>query len=192
MIELTEKQNTDGKCGFVDAHGRWVIDPIFDEVYWNFSEGLVCARIGKKLGFINMVGEWVIAPSFDDAWHFREGVAAVKYKGEWGFITRSGKWIVYPVSEDAVSKFYSAPAPQENDVAHEPKVKSNKSRGVFRYGINLNKYGDAIWEGLSNLGYGEGDDIPYFHFVECCEECGLSAEDIKVEKFARKFGVNIG
>ena len=192
MIELIEKQNAEGKCGFVDRHGRWVIDPLFDEVYDDFSEGLVWARVGKKLGFIDILGEWIIAPSFDDAWHFRKGVAAVKYKDKWGFINKVGEWIIYPVADEDADKYYCAVPRLVENVKSEPKVKSVKSRGVFRYGINLTKYGSAIWEALTKLGYDKGDDIPYFHFVECCEECGINAEDLEVDKFAAKFGVSIG
>ena len=51
---------------------------------------------------------------------------------------------------------------------------------------------EKVWQALEQLGYNRGDDIPYFHFNECCEELGFDVDDINVEKFAKSYDVNIG
>lgn len=54
-----------------------------------------------------------------------------------------------------------------------------------------NKFGD-IWQALEELGYNQGDDIPYFHFNECCEELDIDVDDIDIDRFAERYDVNIG
>ena len=48
--------SVNGKWGFIDTKGNWVIKPEFDEVQ-NFSEGMSCAKKGNKWGFIALSGE---------------------------------------------------------------------------------------------------------------------------------------
>lgn len=111
----------DGKWGYIDNQGEWVIQPSFDKVM-PFSEGLAAANIGYKFdpldadkcqtgkwGYIDKTGQWAIEPSFESAESFREGFAKVNvgavfrpYQGisltggKWGFINKDGSWFIQP------------------------------------------------------------------------------------------------
>ncbi len=50
--------------GYIDATGKMVITPQFDDAR-EFSHGFAAVKIGKKWGFINKTGQMVIAPQFD-------------------------------------------------------------------------------------------------------------------------------
>ena len=53
----------DGKIGYFNAKGEWVIEPKF-EVGRKFKNGYAAVRVDRKWGFINLEGEWVIEPKF--------------------------------------------------------------------------------------------------------------------------------
>lgn len=84
-----------GKEGYVDAMGRVVIKPQFDEVGTEFSEGLARIRVGEKWGYIDKTGKIVISPQFDYAFGFSEGLAAV-ISGRCGYIDKSGRIVINP------------------------------------------------------------------------------------------------
>jgi hypothetical protein len=81
-----------GKWGFIDTSGKWVIHPVFDEVR-NFSEGLAGAKEGEKWGYITSSGEWAIQPFCKRAEDFSEGLARVieKNSSSWNYIDKTGK-----------------------------------------------------------------------------------------------------
>lgn len=54
----------DGKKGFYDPSGKWIITPQFDGVR-DFKNGYAAAKVGKKWGMIDKTGKWVIQPNFD-------------------------------------------------------------------------------------------------------------------------------
>jgi len=74
------------KTGFMDAHGRFVIEPRYDEAA-PFSEGLARVAIHEhgeeQIGFVNHQGEFVIAPKFNtdsdfkNSSDFSEGLAGL-------------------------------------------------------------------------------------------------------------------
>ena len=65
----------DGKWGFIDQAGDWVIQPQFGRV-GPFFEGLARASTGDdQWGFIDQAGNWVIQPKFYWVWTFSEGLA---------------------------------------------------------------------------------------------------------------------
>lgn len=85
----------DGKVGFVNPDGKWVVEPIYTKVH-HFHEGLAQVRLGTVWGFVDPQGNEVIAPQFDDLGDFKNGFAPAK-KGEfWGIIDKSGKFVVEP------------------------------------------------------------------------------------------------
>ena len=58
--------NGEKKYGLVNEKGKWVAEPIFDELGDEFDEhGLLQARIGNKWGCINRRGKWVVKPEFE-------------------------------------------------------------------------------------------------------------------------------
>ncbi|EAH9640326.1 WG repeat-containing protein, partial [Campylobacter coli] len=54
-----------GKYGFIDKNGEFVIKPNFDDA-WYFREGLAKVGLNGKYGFIDKSGKIVIEPIFDD------------------------------------------------------------------------------------------------------------------------------
>lgn len=107
----------DGKQGFVDKTGQWVIEPKYDWV-WPFSDGFaLVAVIGEKsrpatdrekeqaaqssgarrdvwlkgvYGFVTADGKEIVAPQYDSAWPYRENLAWVEKGGKIGYIDFEG------------------------------------------------------------------------------------------------------
>lgn len=64
----------DGKWGFIDKTGQFVIAPIF-ELSRNFSEGLALVKYDRLYGYIDKNGDFVINPQYPSAGDFSENVA---------------------------------------------------------------------------------------------------------------------
>jgi hypothetical protein len=69
----------DGKYGYIDAKGDWVVPPRFD-VAGDFSaNGLAPIKENGKWGYIDAKGDWAILPRFDEIGDFSaNGLAVVK------------------------------------------------------------------------------------------------------------------
>lgn len=101
----------DGRWGYIDASGAWVIPPRFAETQ-EFSEGLAPAcrddcQGENSWGYINRAGNWVIPPRFGLASPFSDGVAAIctgacwvpKLAGQgpsYGYINKAGDFVIKP------------------------------------------------------------------------------------------------
>jgi hypothetical protein len=87
----------DGKYGYIDLKGNWVIKPQFDFTY-KFSDGLAMIRVGKQYAWIDRTGKIVIEPRDYDAvaQGFSEGRLAVKKDGKWGYIDKTGRTVAEP------------------------------------------------------------------------------------------------
>jgi hypothetical protein len=71
------QQKEDGKYGFIDRSGRYVVDPTFDDAR-PFAEGFAAGRVNKRWGYIGTSGESRIAKIFPFfAGDFAQGLAAV-------------------------------------------------------------------------------------------------------------------
>ena len=90
-----------GKEGYIDATGRIVIKPQFDEVSRYFSEGLAKVKVGDKWGYIDKTGRVVINPQFDGAGAFSEGLAPVKIGEIYGYIDKIGRIVINPQFDSA-------------------------------------------------------------------------------------------
>jgi len=86
---LTFMEDDNGKKGFVDATGRWVIPPRYQSVL-DFSEGLAPVEVNGKWGFIDSAGNEAISPRFDEAYRFLEGVAVVGLGDTYALIDKNG------------------------------------------------------------------------------------------------------
>ncbi|MBQ4151005.1 MAG: WG repeat-containing protein [Clostridia bacterium] len=68
----------DGKIGFINVDGEFVIEPQFDDVCAFSDSGIAPVKFGDKWGFINSSGEFVVEPTIvadrarddGDYWYF--------------------------------------------------------------------------------------------------------------------------
>lgn len=73
--------SADGLWGFVDIHGRMVIEPVYGSVM-AFSKGLAAAQKDGKWGFIDLKGQWRFEPRYDDVTSFdAQGLAWAVERG---------------------------------------------------------------------------------------------------------------
>ena len=70
----------DGKWGFIDRNGIYVIEPTFKDAS-GFSEGYAAVQVGNTWRYVNERGKFSFGHCFDDANDFHEGLALL-YKGE--------------------------------------------------------------------------------------------------------------
>jgi hypothetical protein len=79
-----------GKWGFIDATGKWIIDPQF-EYAGNFADGLAPVIVGGRFGYADQKGKFVINPQYDFGGEFYEGYAIFANAGKWGIIDTKGR-----------------------------------------------------------------------------------------------------
>lgn len=101
--------NTNGRWGFIDESGKYVIEAKFVTVK-PFSEGLAAVvfkdteNAYRNVGYIDQSGRVVIPPQFSGEGGvtgrgFSEGLAAVnvyKDRDRWGYIDKFGKFVIEP------------------------------------------------------------------------------------------------
>lgn len=113
------RSKKDGKWGFRNGSGTFVIPPQFDWVS-HFSEGLAAVMLGKKYGFIDETGGFAIKTRYTEVGDFSEGLARVKIGGatvyptgtslvkrndnNWQFIDTAGN-TVFKIRADEVGDF---------------------------------------------------------------------------------------
>jgi hypothetical protein len=113
------RSKKDGKWGFLNGSGSFVIPPQFDWVS-HFSEGLAAVMVGKKYGFIDETGAFVIKTRYTEAGDFSEGLARVRIGGatvyptgaslvnrkdnNWQYIDKLGN-TVFKIRADEVGDF---------------------------------------------------------------------------------------
>ena len=97
---LSRNKGTNGKYGFVDYDGNWVVEPKFEDAE-DFQEGFACVKLDDKCGFIKADGTYLVEPKFDDAEGFCEGLAEVVLDGRYGFIKTDCTYLVEPKFDDA-------------------------------------------------------------------------------------------
>ncbi|AEH01914.1 WG repeat-containing protein [Lacinutrix sp. 5H-3-7-4] len=84
----------DGKIGFINKNGDWIVEPQFDKVR-AFVNGLAPVLKNKKWGYIDTSGTLVIPHQYRDAEIFsKDGLAPVKLNKFWGFIDKTGKLVI--------------------------------------------------------------------------------------------------
>ncbi|QIU95088.1 WG repeat-containing protein [Bacteroides faecium] len=139
--DLTLQRDKKGRVGLVDAKGKFVVKPKYDEI-GNFEGGLAKVRIKDKFGFINEKGDVVLKVQYSVIEDFVDGVAKIcigaKYNkntddlegGKWGYVEDNGEILIKPIYDDIeyFNKFNIA------------KTKKGKVYGwVSRYGQELIK-----------------------------------------------------
>ena len=74
-----------GKWGFVDHAGAWVIEPQYQDA-GSFSGGFAPVQTASGWGYINQNNELVIADEFSAAKNFQNGIAPVQDGNHWTMI----------------------------------------------------------------------------------------------------------
>jgi hypothetical protein len=104
---LAARRGADGKIGFIDVKGKWVIQPQFDYNHTVFRDGLALVHVGRSgefnVFFIDRAGKPVPIPSVDEkgkpfrfASAFHDGLAVICQDGNYGFANRQGKVVIPP------------------------------------------------------------------------------------------------
>ena len=103
----------EGKWGFVDGTGQYVIEPKYEQVGRFARNGLAPVCVNEKWGYVDRSGQMVIEPQFDRATEFDEkGMAWVEIEGNfrdlmkewglevgryrWGCIDSTGQFVIQP------------------------------------------------------------------------------------------------
>ena len=84
----------DGKGGYIDVHGSWIIQPQFAGQIFDFSESLARVRIGDCFGFVGLDGRMKIPAKLKSASDFHEGLAVYAENGKDGYINRDGNIVI--------------------------------------------------------------------------------------------------
>ena len=88
------------KFGYIDKTGDFVIPPHFDDLCYEYSEGLAAVNVEGKYGFIDKNGDFVITPQFECVLPFAHGIAAVLIEEKYGYIDKSGTIVIPPTFEE--------------------------------------------------------------------------------------------
>lgn len=91
-----------GKYGFVNGDGKWIISPTYQEVK-TFSEKLSSYQLGATWGTINTEGKILGNPKWDKIDNFSGGLAIAELAGKSFLIYPSGE-LAYPEELDRISK----------------------------------------------------------------------------------------
>ncbi|MDD5358838.1 MAG: WG repeat-containing protein [Sulfurovaceae bacterium] len=90
------------KWGYIDASGKVIIKPKFDEVEHFDKYGMALVKHGNGWRYINKTGDFAIKESFESAVDFyNDELAPVKKNNLWGYINRQGEMIIEPKFDDA-------------------------------------------------------------------------------------------
>lgn len=54
-----------GKWGYVNVKGEYIVTPQFDHAFLFSDNGLACVKLGNKYGFVDTTGKIVIEPLYD-------------------------------------------------------------------------------------------------------------------------------
>ena len=82
----------DGKYGYINASGDYVIEPIYDSTS-HFSDGLAPVCYDGKWGYINAEGKVVVPLRFQMASYFEHGRAEVYLNGKAHKINTKGQCV---------------------------------------------------------------------------------------------------
>ncbi|WP_271215759.1 WG repeat-containing protein [Streptosporangium carneum] len=103
-------QALDGRWGYVDQTGRWLVEPALERAK-AFSGGLARFRRDGRWGYLNDQGEIVIEPRFGDAAGFGDGsglgdgagagLAPVRVDEGWCYVDRGGRVVISGPFTDA-------------------------------------------------------------------------------------------
>jgi len=80
----------DGKTGFVNSSGQWVIEPKFDQAA-NFSEKIASFRNAVHWGLVGIDGTLISEAKWDEIKSFSSGTAVAKAGGKFFLLEKGGQ-----------------------------------------------------------------------------------------------------
>ncbi len=89
-----------GKEGFINQSGKYVVPPIYDPGTRPFAEGLANVYKNGKMGYIDRKGRVRIPIKFNEGTSFHNGTAIVNLNGKCGYINKRGVFIIQPVFDE--------------------------------------------------------------------------------------------
>lgn len=106
----------DGKWGFIDSAGEWIIEAQYEAVE-RFRDGLCTVKIDGQWGVIDTTGQVVVEPAYDWYVTFSDDLACVEIDGKYGYIDKTGKVAIQPKFDYAYD-FADGVALARNDKGH--------------------------------------------------------------------------
>jgi hypothetical protein len=86
-----------GKWGYINEFGKFVIKPQFDDCKSFNKYGQAKVVVGGKVGIIDKTGRYLLKPLYDDCLGISSnGFAAIMVDGLWGYMDLSGKFVIQP------------------------------------------------------------------------------------------------
>lgn len=87
----------DGKIGFIDRTGAFVIGPVFDDFIKGFKQGQAQVMRGEDVISIDKTGKQV-GPDLENVTtdETHEGMTAAKQGEQWGYLDAKGNWVIKP------------------------------------------------------------------------------------------------
>ncbi|WP_405376278.1 WG repeat-containing protein [Pseudobutyrivibrio sp.] len=85
-------ETTDGKCGYVDKNGKWIIEPKFSWV-GPYTKGYAFAKENGKVGLIDEKGNWALEPQYYDINYGGDGTffrANIDDNGNYVYVNKEG------------------------------------------------------------------------------------------------------
>ncbi len=79
----------DGKYGFLDKGGNWIVEPAFEDVR-KFYEGIAAVKNNGRWFFVKSDGKLIGTGDFDHVTDFVRGIAIVKRNGKHNLIDKGG------------------------------------------------------------------------------------------------------
>lgn len=142
---LTAIQSENGKWGYQDQSGAFVIPAQFDKVT-EFSEGLAAVALHKRVGYIDTTGKMVIAPRFVYGEPFHESLALVYTTWGLNIFGRAEGWDLFRRAGyiDHTGKIVIGPRLAENA--------NSFSEGVAAFQPGVASPGRAKWGYLDKAG----------------------------------------
>lgn len=125
--------------GFVDAAGKVVVEPIYDEVS-DFASGLAAVSVDKKWGFIDKSGALRIPMQYEWVDPFSEGLSAVHLDDTYGYIDPDNR-LVIPAIYKRAGPFKHGVAVVENEAGLQLMIdKAGKVIKSFGSDVSLDMW----------------------------------------------------
>jgi hypothetical protein len=167
----------DGKWGCINARGREIVPPIYDDI--TINEGCFAVNLDGKWGFLNKNGTIKTAFEYDDVEEYSIGRARVKKNGKYGFIDTKFTVVIPLVYDDCEPHF--SYAGYSNKRILPLWVKRDGKYGCIDISGNVKikpKYEFA--QSFHRMGVGDYETNPYFAAVVMDGKAGFINEAEKI------------